>query len=761
MVATLGITHMKRLLKRYAGDILSVLLIALVVAIYFYRFFWPETQLLFTPDFGRSDAWHFSFATKFALAESLARGQLPLWEPRMGMGFPLFAEGQVGTLFLPNLLLMSLPGLTGLNPVIAYNITYVILFLTLGWGMYAWLRVIGCSRLASLFGAVTITFSGQTIPRLPHHTLLQSLTMTPILMALTHLMIVQNNPFWMSLFTLALSQQFFTGSPQPVLLTLFLMGIYTVLMGYRQGLALSLARFGRLAIGVILAVGIAAIQILPSREMLSQSTAPQGFSPEEASYYSFPLVHLKTLIDPFILGNPKDGSYPPFTTFDGSIFWENNLFIGWITLILLLLSLSRYYLERLTLSRILLYCIAAGAASFLLMLGKHSPVYLIYSIWPLNLFRVPSRFAWIFVLALITAVSWLMTQWTATLRSIRWRKVLTVVFGLLFALQTYHLISTWWNYHALRPARLALTPTPFLQKLQQKGGALRTLGVELMHNKQFLKTGWTPNADMYEFLTNVPSPNGNLYWGLTQSDVYAGRFLKRSSLVESLLGSEIKLSEEIATISAQGKRLLDLYHASTIVSAIPLDSVQELGDPESATYAAGITITAYRNNQALPRAYLASHTLFAPSLTKAAELLKTPSFIPGENVIVHDSALILPSVDAKTNTIPSNGSVTMTSDQPASVSLRAVVTVPQAILVLADTYYPGWVATVDGIPTPIYPVNIKERGIRLAKGTHEILWTYEPASYRWGLGITVITLVLTLLLPVGYHLSAARLRTSA
>ena len=95
---------------------------------------------------------------------------------------------------------------------------------------------------------------------------------------------------------------------------------------------------GRLTIAIILALGIGAIQILPSAEMLSQSTSPGGFSPEEASYYSFPLVHLKTLIDPFILGNPKIGTYPPFTTFDGSIFWENNLYIGWLPFVLAILG---------------------------------------------------------------------------------------------------------------------------------------------------------------------------------------------------------------------------------------------------------------------------------------------------------------------------------------------------------------------------------------------------------------------------------------
>ncbi|MDP1722709.1 MAG: hypothetical protein Q8L37_05865 [Candidatus Gottesmanbacteria bacterium] len=750
-----------KIIKRYIWDILALTAIATVIGIFFFRFFWPEPQLLVTPDFGRSDAWHFSFATKFALSESLSRGQLPLWEPRMGMGFPLFAEGQVGALFLPNLLLMTLPSLTGLNPVTAYNATYVILFLTLGWGMYAWLRVIGCSRLASLFGGVTIMFSGQTIPRLPHHTLLQSLSMTPILLALAYRVLTGKSAIWISLFALGLSQQLFTGSPQPALLTLFMIGIYTVLTCYRQGLALSLKPVLRILLSILLAIGMSAIQLLPSAEMLSQSTSPQGFSPEEASYYSLPLVHLKTLVSPFILGNPKNGTYPPFTTFDGSIFWENNLYIGWLPFILAIfgiISLARQCLvasqgSALKNKYLPIFFLVTLIASFLLMLGKYSPVYLVYSVWPLNLFRVPSRFAWIFLMTIVSASAWVITQMTG--RTGRWNKLFSVIVSIVVGIHAYQLMGTWWDYHAIASARLWLAASPLMKKIQATKGPVRTIGVELVHNKQFLKTGWTPNADTYRFLTNVPSPNGNIYWNITQSDVYAGRFLKRSSLVESLLGSELKSSETVATISATAKRLLDLYHGNILVSTIPLDIKNPLSTLD-ATTSAGVTITAYRNAQALPRAYLATQTVFTPTLSKAADTLANQSFIPGVSVLIHDQSLVLNSGNDE-----EGGTVNITQDTPTRVMMTANVSAPQAILVFGDTSYPGWRASINGMQTPIYPVNIKERGILLTKGNHEIIWTYEPLAFIFGARISLVTLILTIALPMVFPLFAARLRTSA
>ena len=679
-------------------DIGALFAIASVIIIFFFRLFWPEPSLIVTPDFGRSDAWHFSFATKLALSESLKRGQLPLWEPRLGGGFPLFAEGQVGALFLPNLILFKIIS----NPVVAYNATYIALFLILGWGMYAWLRVIGCSRIASLFGAITIVFSGQTIPRLPHHTLLESLSMTPLILALAHQVLTKKNLLWVSLFAFTLSQQLFTGSPQPVLLTLLMVGIYAI---FSRGSLI------KLALGVVLGVGITAIQLLPSAEMLRESTSSGGFSPEEASYYSFPLVHLKTLIAPFILGNPKFGTYPPFTTFDGSIFWENNLYIGIVPIVLVILGFARK-------DKFTIFFWTLFLASFLLMLGKHSPLYLLYSVWPLNLFRVPSRFAWIFLITIVSAASWSLSR----------KNIISIVAILLIALHTYQLMTTWWDYHAMEPANQWLTATPFINTIQTSQGSVRTIGSERIHNSFFLKNGWNGNLDRFQFLRNVPAPNSNLYWDIRQTEVYAGRFLKRPSLVESLLGSEIKFSDAVATISAQGKRLLDLYHSSTIVSALPLDIERPLPIISN-----NQNVTAYRNRQALPRAYLVTQTVVAPTLNKAAEALANPAFIPGKTVLVHDEAFSLTEEGAP-------GSIKIISETPTRVIMQADVKSSRTILVFADTYYPGWQATIDGNPTKIFPVNIKERGIFVTSGDHTIIWEYHPESIRMGAWISALSL---------------------
>src|SRR6185436_19974170 len=61
-------------------------------------------------------------------------------------------------------------------------------------------------------------------------------------------------------------------------------------------------------------------------------------------------------------------------------------------------------------------------------------------------------------------------------------------------------------------------------------------------------------------------------------------------------------------------------------------------------------------------------------------------------------------------------------------------------LLLADMYYPGWHAEVDGVPTPIYRANLSLRGIALPKGQHTVRFSYDPQSFFRGLWISLAAL---------------------
>ena len=63
------------------------------------------------------------------------------------------------------------------------------------------------------------------------------------------------------------------------------------------------------------------------------------------------------------------------------------------------------------------------------------------------------------------------------------------------------------------------------------------------------------------------------------------------------------------------------------------------------------------------------------------------------------------------------------------------------LLVLADTYYPGWQAYLNNKEVEIERVNLLFRGIYLPKGSHEVIFKYYPDSFKFGLKITIIAVL--------------------
>jgi hypothetical protein len=69
---------------------------------------------------------------------------------------------------------------------------------------------------------------------------------------------------------------------------------------------------------------------------------------------------------------------------------------------------------------------------------------------------------------------------------------------------------------------------------------------------------------------------------------------------------------------------------------------------------------------------------------------------------------------------------------PQRITLRAATPGPGWI-VLSDTWFPGWKATLDGQSAPLLRANLFMRAVAVPGGQVEVTWRYEPDSYRVGL----------------------------
>ena len=703
-------------MKKYPADLICFAIIAVSVFLFFLRLFWPAAHLLVTPDFGRSDAWHFSFATKYFLAENLKQGKLPVWSANLGGGFPLLAEGQTGTFFFPNLIFYRL-----FDPVTAYNLTLILALMTLGWGTYLLLRMLSLSRPVSLFSGLTLSFGGQAIAQMTHITLLQGMTLLPFVLAATLFLLRQKSLSAMLVLALCISQQFLAGFPQASFITLLTtigMFIYLTLKK-----AARIADIIRLVISFLLAFGLSAIQFFPSWEFLKYSALPSGFTPQQAAAFSFPLKHLLAFFNPFAFGNPRFGTYPPFTDFHGSIFWENTGYVGILPIIAAL-----FYFLKGRRSTEAVFFITALIASFLLMLGGGGPLYLIYSVWPFNLFRVPSRFIWVFVFSLVVLSAFTLEKLYSFLK--RHGHFWQLIFFAFLISNLFYETRPWPLYHDLEPARLWLS-RPISLSWLSKDERVFDLGSEVSYNRFFLKSGWRdtrPNL----FLRNLLAPDSNLLWRVTAGRVYAGRSLARQEIMQELLGSGLTFTETGASVSADALKLLSLGSVRHILTAQTLKSPGLL--PANSRASGQITISDYLNPGSLPGAYFAGKPVVATTAQEAADALSRRTFVPGQSVLLEKTVRDISSAG--------NPRIRLTrpSDTETRVKVRGVEA--RSLLVLNDTYYPGWTAEIDGKATEILPANIAFRAVVVPPGDHLVIFRYRPQSVRFGLVVSAFSWVI-------------------
>ena len=80
------------------------------------------------------------------------------------------------------------------------------------------------------------------------------------------------------------------------------------------------------------------------------------------------------------------------------------------------------------------------------------------------------------------------------------------------------------------------------------------------------------------------------------------------------------------------------------------------------------------------------------------------------------------------------------------------------VVVLADTWDPGWRATLDGQPVAVLRANHMLRGIEVPEGRHVVEMIYWPASLQRGLFGAAIGIAI--LMVWGSTLGVVRLRSS-
>jgi hypothetical protein len=150
-------------------------------------------------------------------------------------------------------------------------------------------------------------------------------------------------------------------------------------------------------------------------------------------------------------------------------------------------------------------------------------------------------------------------------------------------------------------------------------------------------------------------------------------------------------------------------------------------------------VRVYENLDALPRAFLVNDIRTVESMERALGELSDTSFNPAQTAVIEGSPPtdVLSMLDAGASTGASEVLFQEYSDN--NVRLRVRTDEP-ALLVLTDTYYPGWKVTVDGDRGTIYPADVAFRGVFIPAGEHVVEFSYSPATFKAGAAISLASI---------------------
>lgn len=158
-------------LEKNIGDVLAVLFLAGYPFAYFYQETFRQAV------FSYGDILLFFRPTHLAYAAALRDLRLPLWEPNMLAGFPLFAEGQISALYPLHVLLY---GLLPIDIATDYDILIHLAWVSVGTFLFA--RTIRLSTIPSVLAAISFALGGFFFPRLQHMSVLSTASWLPWLL---------------------------------------------------------------------------------------------------------------------------------------------------------------------------------------------------------------------------------------------------------------------------------------------------------------------------------------------------------------------------------------------------------------------------------------------------------------------------------------------------------------------------------------------------------------------------------------------------
>jgi len=736
------------------------------------------------------DAGGYFYPMKTLLVETIRGGEIPWWNPWLRNGLPFYANPEVGLVYPPTLLFLLVPSIT-----LAFNWTVIAHFAIAAAGFHMWLREQGRSPAAAAFGAGAIVLGGFAVTLANYLNFLQAFAWIGWTWWAWLRWLDRGSPRWLALVAVGFSLQFLGGEPQvPVLAAA--VAVVMTWAGPASGAGRRRARraAGGLALAAVGSAALAAVQLVPTVELFLQSGRRGGLALGETLGWSLhPLQATGLVVPPYFDG--PGGGFDFHRLPVARLPWLYSAYLGLPVVALAAAGASPNRTR---------FSVTWGVVAVLglfFALGEHNPLVPPLMELPvgLRLFRYPEKM----VLLTAIAVPVLAARGVDALRgeeafaAVRALLAcgLVVIAGAvapaLLEDPVREIVSRRegvpeaaldprWVLEALERGRLhvaaigAAVAVALLARRRLGGSALvATLGVVAVVDLATVNPGAAPlgpaewigaEPDVVEDLPRKEiGPSFRVRTTPVVGDPHlvfvrtgATSFEQQRFLFRTMSPNRAMIHRVPAEDGTEAFRPVHDDWRSEILGQLPVDlrirylrlasTAYFLERPGALDGVAGVEVERstvrglewHAIEDPLPRAYLVRRAVVEPDSVAGVNRLVAGGEDPRRVAYVdRGPGLEGPAerVEGAVRWLESgNHTVTLATSRPDST-----------LLVLTDTAYPGWTATVDGRRVPIVRANWHFRGVYLPPGDHVVRFDYRPRGVVPAAGVSFVTLVLLIL----------------
>lgn len=678
---------------------------------------------------------------KILVLKSIQNFNLPLWNPYSASGTPLLANFQSSTFYPLNILLLAKPFVYSWTLFIALQQLLASIF------MFLYLRNLRLSRLSSVFGALTFSFSGFVIAWLEWGSIVHTILWLPLILTSIDKMLslkkssIRSHQFamWSSVLIISTISSLFAGHLQTFLYIGIVSGVYFFARYHHKRFPKKLFVIMACYTGIVAA--ITSIQWIPTLKFIMLSARTVDISQQTSAGWFLPPQHLVQFLVPDFFGNP--------TTLNYWGVWNYAEFIGYIGVIPLILSALSLAAKR----KITRFYIATVVVALLCMMALPHTEALYQANIPFFSSAQPTRLLSLvcFSLAVLSGFGLEALMSSKTIKNKKKIYAPIIVISIIFALLWIFVLVG----NSLTPEQLSVTKRNLILPTSLMIFGSISIAIILTVKNKFLKKlliisilvftifdllrfatkfetfskpeYFFPQTKAIEFLKNDKSiyriattdsrilpPNFSSMYEIQSIEVYDPLYLK--NYAEFIVNNErccgdVDPPYGFNRIITPRNLFTDQINFLNVKYILSFDEIEKENIVK--VFEEGQT-KIYRNDNMLPRAYFVEQTQSGLSTSKN----RTEFFKSLKSFDFTKKALVEEKTEQYYNSLGS-AQITKYEDNKIVIETKNE---GNGFLVLSDTYYPTWQATIDGEPTKIYETNHAFRGIEVPEGKHEVVF---------------------------------------